>query len=620
MASSQAILTARRHFFTGGTVPPGLVPSPILRSWSRCAALGLEGAALPRIEPLTRYELAIASERNEAFRRLCRPEIESLHADAEATDSVVILTDAAGLVLDVIGSIGFADRAARVALRPGVPWSEQTTGTNAIGTALTEQSAIEVLGGEHYLECNRILSCSAAPIIGPRGEILGVLDLSGPAAIHQAYALRLVKLAAEQIEHRLFEQGFEHCEVMRVHTDSVMLGTPREGVLAFEEDRLVAANRHGLRMLGLTKEALGTVTRQELFQDSLASLADKGSLRDARGTVLRGKLEQPNSRKSIAPGALRHAGFDPIFEDNARAALARAIRVVNADVPVLVLGETGSGKEVFSRAVHAASNRSMKPFIAVNCAALPETLMEAELFGYEPGAFTGARSRGSKGRLREADGGVLFLDEIGDMPLSLQARLLRVLQDREVLPLGNGKPVPVDFALICATNRDLTALVKEGAFRADLYFRIAQYTVELQPLRASTNRHALIDSLWDQLCGPARVSLSPQARECLAQHDWPGNFRQLAGCLRALIALAEPGETLGLEALPADIRSVASCSTLAEEKSDPDSLEAISRNAMRDAISVANGNVSLAARRLGISRSTLYRRLLSDAGQPTGKM
>jgi transcriptional regulator of acetoin/glycerol metabolism len=335
--------------------------------------------------------------------------------------------------------------------------------------------------------------------------------------------------------------------------------------------------------------------------------------------------------RMMAPGVdgpARRTGLDGLVWDEARArALARAGRLLDADVPVLVQGETGTGKEVFARALHAASARAARPFVAVNCAALPEGLIEAELFGYEEGAFTGARRKGAKGLMREADGGVLFLDEIGDMPIALQARLLRALQEREVTPLGGGRPVAVDFALVCATHRRLADAVAAGDFRQDLYFRIAQYTVELAPLRGRPDLAAVIAELWAAQAARAEgVSLTTEVVDRLVAHDWPGNFRQLTTLLRTLAILAEPGEALTLDALPADLRApappaqpaaapmTARATALADDP--PERLDAITLAAMRTTIVECGGNLSRAAARLGVHRSTLYRRLAGRDARP----
>ncbi|AWN45182.1 sigma-54-dependent Fis family transcriptional regulator [Methylobacterium terrae] len=629
VTTPRTLLAARRQAFGPGAAEP---PPPILRSWERCAALGLDFGQRPRVEPLTAAAMREAFDRNEVLRQRCRPEIEALHGEARATGSLVILTDADGLILDTLGSDAFAGRAAQVSLRPGVPWNESLTGTNAIGTALIERRPVEVRGPEHYFEPHRILSCAAMPILGPDGTVLGVLDLTGPAAIHQGHALGLVGLAVAAIEHRLFEAVPPGCEVLRLHRDVNLLGTSREGVLVFEGRRLVGANRHGLALLGLSWSDLGA----EHAAGHGGSLAPGPlSLRDEAGAPLYGRLQnapatvrrrlpvepgRPDLPEPVAAIPVAPRREAPILDAATEKLLARAVRLIDAGIPVVVEGETGTGKEVFARAAHVACARAQRPFVAVNCAALPETLIEAELFGYEPGAFTGAARHGAKGLLRQAEGGLLFLDEIGDMPLSLQSRLLRALQEREVLPVGGTRPVPVDFALICATHRDLSRMVEDGAFRADLFYRIAPYRVRLPTLRERPDRLALVRGLWARTDAPARgVSLSPPCEAALAEASWPGNLRQLAACLRALAALAEPGEVLGPEDLPEGLAARPAPAPAARPAPAAGRLDALAEEAMRAALAAHGGNVSRAARSLGISRSTLYRRCLGErAGASSG--
>jgi transcriptional regulator of acetoin/glycerol metabolism len=622
-----------------------VLPAPILRSWMRCTDLGLDrDAKRPLVDPLPDHALRQLVHRNEELRRRCRPELEALYATTRASGSIAILTNAEGLVLDAVGDPSFAGLAAQVALRPGASWAEAATGTNAIGAALVERRAVEVRGTQHFFTRNQILSCAAVPILGPTGDLLGVLDLSGNAKADHGFALGFVQLAVDGIEHRVFEAGFPGCEVVRLHKDPALVGTPREGVLVFRDHILVAANRHGLGLLDLEWEALGHKTYRTLFPSQESAGADAVLLRDTSGRVVHARrTSTPQVYQTPVPKLLieksfldkpRAAGTSSahFLDGSGQARLARATRLLDAGVPVLVQGETGTGKEVFARAAHAASARSAKPFVAINCTALPESLIEAELFGYEPGAFTGARRGGAKGLLREADGGLLFLDEIGDMPLGLQPRLLRALQEREVLPVGGVKAVPIDVMVICATHRDLSRLVADGSFRADLYYRIASYTVELPTLRSLGSRATLIRSVWEGLAPDARgVTLSAPCEAALAAYSWPGNYRQLAGSLKAMLALAEDGECLGLDALPANMRGDPLPALVARPaRTTPGAadvprgkprtaggsagqLGSIEREAMREALHASGGNVAQAARRLGISRSTLYRRYLSGA-------
>jgi len=612
LSSNAGLLAARQRFFSTGERPTGLVSKVILESWQRCAALGLPARLRPEVEPLAASALHEVLDRHESLRRLCRNELEALHASARAAGAIAILTAPDGLVLDAVGDAAFLDKAARVSLRPGVPWREDATGTNAIGTALVERRAVEVRGGEHYFEPYRILSCSAAPILDPFGRLAGVLDLSGEASVHHVHALGLVQLAVDQIEHRLFDDVCAERELIRLHSDPSLLGTPREGVLMFEGHRLVAANRYALALLGLDWNELGRRRYDELFSGAMPKTSATSGLRDHFGNVLHAR-RQPR-RSSVAPTPARNRPVPriakPVLDAALEAQLARAVRLVDADIPVLLQGETGTGKEVFARTLHQRCARAAAAFVAINCAALPESLIESELFGYAPGAFTGARREGSPGLLREADGGVLFLDEIGDMPLALQSRLLRVLQEREIAPLGGGRATPIDFAVIAASHRDLRAAVAAGEFRADLYYRVAQSQVRLAPLREQADLRPLIVQVWASMgAAGTGLRLGDSAIAALAAYAWPGNFRQLVAVLREVIALAEPGRTIGRESLPEldDATYDASSTIVVAGAVAP--LDTVERKAMRDALAATGGNTSEAARRLGVSRSTLYRRL-----------
>jgi transcriptional regulator of acetoin/glycerol metabolism len=610
---------ARRSFFERGATPVGIVPDTILQSWQRCLRGGLSVDAQPDVEPLPDARLRELRERQQKLWRLARPELDGLAADIAAAGSIVLLTDEDGWILDAEGSPGFLDKAGRVALMPGVRWDETTVGTNAIGTAIVEGRSVEVRGGEHYFAPHGILTCSATPIFDPYGQRVGVLDISGDARLQHLHARVLARQAVAHIEHRYFDAGLADCELVRLHHDATLLGTPREGILGFRGGRLVAANRTGLALFGLEHADIGHAPYAALFDGPLSRLHDDGALIDRQGRALYGQLGEgqrapvrghADARPAALPiGSRRPAATavdgTPLFDADQQRALDRACRVLDAQLPVLLQGETGTGKEVFARELHRRSLRADKPFVAVNCAALPEGLIEAELFGYEEGAFTGARRQGSTGLLRQAQGGVLFLDEIGDMPLALQPRLLRVLQERTLSPLGGGKPVQLDFTLICATHRDLDLAMQAGDFRSDLYYRIADHAVVLPPLREHPDRATLVAGLWARL-GQGR-ELDTAARAALAAHAWPGNVRQLCACLRTLVALSDPGDVIGVDALPAQVRHRAPPAPL--PASAGDGLEAMTLAAMREALAVSGGNVAAAARALGISRSTLYRRL-----------
>lgn len=621
-----SIDTARRRFFDGGAAPRGLVPDTILASWRRCLEQGLVANAGPSVAPVERQALGELQERHESLRRLCRPELEALYASAHQAGSIVILTAPDGFILDALGDADFLDKAARVSLRPGVPWSEAATGTNAIGTALVERRAVEVRGGEHYYAPHRVLSCSASPIFDPQGRVAGVLDLSGHASVHHLHALGMVQLAVEQIEHRLFECDFDGADIVRIQPDPALLGTAREGMLVFESHRLVAANRHALRLLGVDWSELGKRRYDELFASALPTPGNVASMRCQTGDMVHARRDAQSSRihvpgtvRSSRPSAPARQAIRPlrsptnVFDDALDASIDRHVRLLDADITVLLQGETGSGKEVVARELHRRSSRSGAPFVAVNCASLPESLIESELFGYLPGAFTGARREGAPGLLREADGGVLFLDELGDMPLSLQSRLLRVLQEREVTPLGGGRAHAIDVRVVAATHRNLQQAVERGEFRADLYFRVAQSVMQLAPLRAHRDVAGMVRRLWTAL-GAEQVPmhLHPVLVARLAAAPWPGNVRELVGVLRSLMALGSVGATLGVDDLPDHLRPSSPslpASPVAAAEAAAGNLHALERQAIDRALATCRGNMAAAARKLGISRSTLYRRL-----------
>jgi transcriptional regulator with PAS, ATPase and Fis domain len=302
-----------------------------------------------------------------------------------------------------------------------------------------------------------------------------------------------------------------------------------------------------------------------------------------------------------------------------RSAADKARRVVDKGIALLITGESGVGKELFAQALHQCSQRKGKPFVAINCAALPEHLIEAELFGYVNGAFTGATRQGAAGRLREADGGTLFLDEIGDMPLALQTRLLRVLQERQVTPLGSGTPVAVDFNLVCATHQNLRLAAEQGRFRHDLYYRLNGLTVLLPALRERSDFVALTERMLQALAPDMGLSIAPEVMAAMARFHWPGNMRQLNQVLRTAVALLDAhASQIHWAHLPDDIvqdlqahataQAQATAQNLAA-KSPTQNLGDLAHKAIQQALENARGNVSAAARQLGISRQTLYRKL-----------
>ena len=572
----------------------------------------------------------MAAERRATLATQARPVMDYVFSQIKDSGCVMLLSDENGYVLDSAGDIDFCTRAAQVALSPGASWAEEARGTNAIGTALIERKPIVVNGTEHYLRHNNFLACAAAPLTEPDGKLLGVIDISCDARRYHPHTFGLVRAAAQMIEKRIFELAFVHQTKLRFHTSSNCLGSLMEGEIAIAEDgRILGASRAGFAMLGLRHEDIGKREVCSVFDLTMAEMMTLGmraqgeavGVRLRNGELLYLTVEQmraPVIRRPAVPAA-DTAQPDALAElDTGDARVAKAIsqlrRVLGRKVPILLQGETGAGKDFFAHAIHAAGPRANGPFVAVNCAALPETLIESELFGHAPGAFTGARKEGAPGRIREANGGTLFLDEIGDMPLAMQTRLLRVLEEGTVTPIG-GKPVPVDFLLISATHADFSARIAAKTFRSDLYYRLNGLSISLPPLRERTDLPALIGNILAREAasrGGRVPTLSPELAQACARHAWPGNLRQLSGMLRtACLMLEEDEDTLHLHHLSEEALRELTAARRPAVAVEPAgvTLRAQSDAVIAAALAEAGGNIAAAARNLGISRNTLYRRL-----------
>lgn len=625
--SRPGVREARRQLLEAGCVTDGLIDPAVRRSWERSHRFGLAPTGRPAGAPhASAAQLSRALERQRELASHARPAMEFLFHQTQGSGSMVILADAEGTLLHALGDAGFADRAQRVALRPGANWLEQWRGTNAIGTALAEAGPVVVHGGEHFLERNAFLTCAAVPIVDAGGRVIGVLDISGDCRGYHPHTLALVRLAVRSIERNLFESRYAASTRLRLHRTPEGIGSVEEGLLALSGDgRPQGANEAALAMLGISRAQLAAVTMDGLFEgalrpgaQTLAQMAPR-ALRLQDGSVLWARIEgMPAAPRApaVRAGGLQADPRDALAglqsgDAATQAVVDRARRILDKPIPLLLRGESGVGKEVFARAFHASSGRAAGSFVAVNCAALPEALIESELFGYRAGAFTGACRDGAPGRIREAHGGTLFLDEVGDMPPALQARLLRVLQDGQVQPLGGGQPVPADFRLLCATHRDLRVEIAQGRFREDLYYRINGLTLELPPLRERRDLPQLVARMLQALVPGRDLHLAPELSAAFVRHRWPGNLRQLHRVLQTACALMADAET--------EISWPHLCDDLAQElrgaaaQNDgddaPADLRSRSEAAVRSAVRASAGNVAAAARALGISRNTLYRKL-----------
>lgn len=624
----------------------------IQQSWRRCVSehkLDPEVLRDPCI--LTQSRLREHQDAMEEFTHTARFGVETLYRQVAGLGYVLLLTDAQGVTVDFIGDPTFDDNLMRAGLYLGADWHEQHAGTCAVGTCIATGEALIVHQTDHFDATHIPLTCTASPMFDPAGNLAAVLDISALRSPEpkesQFLALQFVRSIANKIETANLVNRFRREWIIKLAASPEFVDVEPSYVVAVDgSERILGFNSkaRGL-MLGESERRSGRPDRRplvgrrlseffDLSVDDLPRLAHSrpASQRMVRlaasGTPLFAQSLAPPSRPGTpaaepaspaVPEPLQALfGEDPAM----RHVATRAAKLVNTQMSLLICGETGSGKEHLAKAIHAASARLRKAFVPVNCAALPETLIEGELFGYEPGAFTGATARGKKGLVIEADGGTLFLDEIGDMPLALQTRLLRVLAEREVTPLGRSRAVPVNIRVIAATHRDLVAEVKAGRFREDLYFRLSGAVLSLPPLRQRRDLAWLIERLLAERGrhGGAKFSVPQDTMTTLTQHDWPGNIRELINVLDYACAVDEDG-VIGLDDLPDRLRETQESSL--RPAPQPWRIEGLpAAGAPSRPVGSANGreelvatleargwNVSAVARDLGLDRTTVHRRM-----------
>jgi transcriptional regulator of acetoin/glycerol metabolism len=680
----------------------------IEESKKRCYDYGLTPTTQADYTSLPDNRLQLLKDKHRFLFQHALPIMENLYEQIANTQSVILLTSANGTVLHSLGDTDFLEKTARVALVPGVQWSERSKGTNAIGTALELGKPIVVHGDQHFLNANQFLTCSCTPIFDPNGIVIGALDVTGDYRSYHHHTMALARMSAQMIENRMFANTFASEIRLHFHARAEFLGTLVEGIAVFSQDgRFLSANRSAQYQLGMINQDLRCHTLQSLFAVGVSQLmqrlqqsADQPISLDLHNGVKvwctsemrlssqfhvngfagsssaeASNTTQPSHTQAAAPKAASLQPEAPAKSlsglsyldtgDPQVAAVIQKLRMVqDSDIPVMILGETGTGKDLLAQAIHHDSKRAKSgKFISVNCASIPESLIESELFGYEEGAFTGARKKGAMGLIQAADGGTLFLDEIGDMPHHLQARLLRVLQERKVTPLGAGKEIEVDIAIVCATNKNLKGMIAKGEFREDLYYRLNGLVVRLPALRERKDFETVARRILATLqkSTPA-LAISDEVMHLLKSFHWPGNFRQLYNLLRTSVALAQNSRCIDVYHLPDDFMEemntlplttvspitapAAVVSTLSPmtfvtpptsdqvatqttpnatpkvtEPSGQDQtvywshsaledfkINRVTLDAMAQTLRNCKGNVSVAAKILGVSRNTIYRK------------
>ncbi|MFT4609150.1 MAG: transcriptional regulator of acetoin/glycerol metabolism, partial [Cellvibrionaceae bacterium] len=535
------------------------------RSWARCLnEYGLDPSQPRQARIVTHQTLREHQDSVDEFLNVARAGVEQLYAQVAGLGYVVLLSDYLGITVQFLGNKHDNEKLHRAGLYLGADWREQYAGTSAVGTCIKEQQALTCHRVDHFDSSHIGLTCTAAPIKDPSGELLAVLDIS---ALHssrtpdsQNFALHLTLLYARLIEDAYFRRRYRKSLIFKCDQSRELVQVNGQLLFALDEQGDILGANSAARALLSTLNVLDQprVSLPSLLEcDWRDILSITYNSRDGTrafrvsGTqqTLFGMLIEPTPNRSSNPDALQATKQDePVpaldclaADDPAmRQTISLAKRLRHRDLSLLILGETGTGKEVLAQAIHASSQRGRNAFMAVNCAAIAESLIESELFGYTPGTFTGGRAKGAKGLIQQASGGTLFLDEIGDMPLHLQTRLLRVLAEGQVLPVGAVKPIEVDIRVLAATHCNIAQLVEDGRFREDLFYRLNGATLKLPALRERADKHYIIQTLLKRI-NPT-VRLRADAMSALLAYEWPGNIRQLANMLTFAEAICEADE------------------------------------------------------------------------------
>ncbi|PIC63046.1 sigma-54-dependent Fis family transcriptional regulator [Sporosarcina sp. P13] len=620
--------TAWKQYHEIGTLTDGLVRREISESWESSKSIGVNPFQTSIEDILTHHELENCLQQNEQLLSFATPRVESLVDILHESETMLSFTDSNGTILQSFGDRKTLKRAEILNIFTGGTWTEQSAGTNAVGVALKTKSPAQVLFSEHFCKKNHEWYCAAAPMIAPfTKEVLGVVNIAGSNPHIHPHTLKLIISEAQNLSNTIINQVYhsilhDHLSLtnsMEDSQDAVLIIDSKKNIVQrnavanndpYISDILHTSSLEGLDELVhyamisgkvVMKEEIQNLRLKQLYTCSIQPVSFQNIylgaiifLKKSHSTTSTKKQHgiKTKEEKQTDPFQKMIGSSDSFLYVQKQAKKAAAI-----DATIFLAGETGTGKEVFAQAIHQASDRKDKPFIAINCGAVPRNLLESELSGYEAGAFTGARAKGSPGKFEMAQGGTIFLDEIGDMPLDLQVHLLRILEEREVTRIGSSKAIPIDVRIIAATHRDLTEAVSNGLFREDLLYRLKVIQLTIPPLRErAEDISALASHFIDELCGEfgkQQMNISSAFKTCLLDYQWPGNIRELKNVIQQALFNAD-GTILTPSHLPAELTR----NTQLTEKQQ-----------LQEALQAEKGVVAHAAKRMGISRATMYRKM-----------
>lgn len=628
------------HDFIITKSSPEKIRPIILKSWYRCLKWGTNPYQKKVSKVLDDKNLKYLKEEYEELINLSKPIMENLYEFMTGSGFLVTLTTNTGIILKIIGDEDVKNSLKQGNFIEGADWSERSAGTNAIGTALYTGEPIQVFAHEHFCICSHKATCSCSPIRDPEGKIIGALDLTGDFSKVNSHTLGMAVAAANAIENcLLIKREQQKCQLADKYKNTI-IDTISEGIIATDTyGNITHLNGVAINILDfnknnninrnireilpkenedffsifssgkyLTDEEMNIFTKKGNSRYTVTSRPIRNENGDPEGTLV--VINEIKRAKKIAQkmsGASAKFTFNNLIGTNKRfLEIIETAKLASAsDANILLLGESGTGKDVLAQAIHNESYRRNGPFVVLNCGAIPKELIGSELFGFTDGAFTGAKRGGNPGKFELADGGTIFLDEIGEMPLELQTNLLRVLEQKRLRRIGGKEEIFVDVRIIAATNKNLLKEVKKGLFRQDLFYRLNVLTIEMIPLRERKDDiPLLVEYFYQRLLEQTKkriYDISDEYFKVLETYHWPGNVRELQNVIERGVNLSRTGE-LKLEFLPEELKN-------RKIKPVSSGLEELEKELLYNLMETYKGNITRVANDLGIARTTLYRKL-----------
>lgn len=607
-------------------------------SYNRCRNYNINEDMIISKKIISGEELNEVILRNIQFMAIAKPFTDQLYDFVKGSEFLVILTDKDGCILSIIGDEDILKKASSYRMEIGAYMSEEAIGTNAMGTSIAEDMPVQISGEEHFIKAYHTWTCSGAPIHNERGEIVASLDLTGNCKQVHSHTLGMVVAAAKAIESSIRLESKNHLLNKNNLLVESLINSIQEGILFCDlQGNILISNKQASSMFGYSKTLFSSMSIKDIMESwtdvknhcmNLDELNNEDVMVTAKTNKLYfnlnaypviesgevyGVILTFNDIKKVRKLANKIFGrkaiytFDKIIGDSARmnGFITFAKKISDSKSTILITGESGTGKEVFAQAIQNHSPRKNEAFVVINCGAIPRNLIESELFGYEDGAFTGAKRGGQVGKFEVADGGTIFLDEIGEMPLEMQTKLLRAIEEGTIIRVGGNETIPVNVRIIAATNKNLRDEVKKGNFRHDLYYRLNVIPMELPPLRERSEDIPLLADYFmkkiSHRINKKPIIIDDVSMEIIKNYSWPGNVRELEN----FIELSINKEKLAVELLKKEIK----LKDYSYEMIEYRSLDEVESEYIRKVLIKEDFNISNSAKILGIGRNTLYRKL-----------